>query len=96
MKCVLSKPGIECVFAFGEICKYNTNGCKEIVENCKGCEKVCKVGEKTYCLSFPDPPAKWRNKKCTMATHIKDVIVEKEEIIDPIKASKRSVGAKKK
>ncbi|MCG8470926.1 MAG: PxxKW family cysteine-rich protein, partial [Desulfobacterales bacterium] len=42
-----------------------------------------------YCTSAPDPDARWKNGNCNLATHVKNVIEEKKQKINPIKASKR-------
>ena len=73
-----------------------------IVEQCRGCERIItqaaltpKVPDIDYCRACIDPSFKWKNGKCNLATHIK--VKEKAKVhVDPIKASKKMMGVKKK
>jgi hypothetical protein len=52
-------------------CGFLGGSCKPILDKCDGCERILKQADQNYCLSFPDPAAKWRLGACGMATHAK-------------------------
>jgi len=72
-------------------CEFNGGTCHTVVEQCEGCEKAVEFSTGVYCLSFPDPAAKWRTGRCNMATHLKSSIKKGNGKLNPLKASKRKV-----
>jgi hypothetical protein len=76
------------------------NGCFEVSPECytaklgkDPCEKITKVTEKDYCLTYIKPP--WRlNRACPLA--ITKLVVTEEKMINPLKASKKAAGGSKK
>jgi len=63
-----------------------------IIDRCAGCLKVIPTQEdptKLICKVYLSPKAKWRSSNCPMATHIRKEAT-KEEMMDPLKKSKRS------
>ncbi len=71
-------------------CGFNGGTCHMIVEQCEGCQKVKEFPTGKYCLSFPDPAAKWRTGTCNMATHLQAAEKKTNGKINPLKASKRA------
>ncbi len=70
-------------------CSYNGGLCHEIIEKCQGCSRIKEYSSGWYCAAYPEPPLKWKNGNCNLATNI---IAETTEInlkINPLKASKR-------
>lgn len=49
----------------------------EIVEECKGCAKIHKCGY--HCTAYLYPEAKWRIGKCSLATHVGQIVDKIEE-----------------
>jgi hypothetical protein len=63
---------------------------KEIVEKCKGCEKVTECG---LCERFADPSFHWEEGQvCTFATHDKKKVTIVKKITNPQKASRRAAN----
>lgn len=63
-----------------------------IIDQCVGCSKITPTQEdpsKLICKVYLFPKAKWRSGNCPMATHVKKEVT-KEEMMDPLKKSKRS------
>lgn len=89
MLCQTIKQGTECFFMGKQGCTFNGGTCHTIVESCQGCNRILNTDHGAYCQSCPDPAAKWRNRPCNLATHIKRDN-EKVVKINPLKASKRS------
>ncbi len=61
------------------------------VGECAGCEKQFKpvpYEGQTFCLTYSEPAAKWTRKTCPFMYVLKP---EKDQKINPIKASKRGV-----
>jgi hypothetical protein len=94
MVCETIKKGVECVFMRKTGCSYNGGGCYPIIDKCEGCAKVKEFETGKYCISFPNPAQKWQAGFCPMATHVKKVVKQEEQKINPLKASKRSVARK--
>jgi hypothetical protein len=92
MVCTSVKEGIECVFMEKNGCRFNGGNCHTVIEACDGCQRVKAFPTGNYCLVFPDPTAKWRLGKCSMATHIQSDVKKINGKVNPLKASKR--GAK--
>lgn len=90
MVCATVKKGYECNFMTKKGCSYNGGTCHPIVQNCEGCAKVITLEAGSYCQAFPDPKAKWRLGKCSMATHIKAEPAKAAAKTNPLKASKRA------
>lgn len=89
MICSSVKEGVDCFFMTKEGCRFNGGTCHTIVGQCEGCQKVKEFPTGNYCLVFPDPAAKWRTGKCSMATHLKESNNIKNGKLNPLKASKR-------
>jgi hypothetical protein len=50
-----------------------------------------------YCTTYADPRAKWAIGSCNFATHVKiEQKVEEVKMKNPLKASKKAGGGKKK
>ena len=64
----------------------------EIIEKCNGCSKAVEVANKTVCTVYAFPESKWSGGNCPMATHLEKKETKKEKMINPLKASKRSMG----
>jgi len=73
-------------------CSYNGGSCHEAVEQCQGCARIVEYNDELYCSSYMDPAAKWRLGRCNLATHVKEKIQIDEIKLNPLKASKRSMG----
>jgi hypothetical protein len=91
MVCTSVKEGLECYFMSKEGCGFNGGTCHLVVEECEGCQKVKEFLTGNYCLAFPDPAAKWRLGKCSMATHLKEETSKGNGKLNPLKASKRKI-----
>ena len=89
MVCTSVKEGYECFFMNKKGCDFNGGSCHQIVEQCEGCQKVKEFPAGTFCLSFPDPAARWRIGTCSMATHLKASNGKGNGKLNPLKASKR-------
>lgn len=89
MLCTTVRNNIECPFMKKQGCSYEGGVCKPIVEKCEGCNRITEFSSEKYCLSAPEPDVKWKNGNCNLATHVVNVVVEKKQKINPIKASKR-------
>lgn len=90
MICVTVKKGIECAFMGKNGCQFNGGACHPIIEKCIGCLKVKEFPTGKYCISFPDPAAKWRTGQCAMATHRQVTTPTQTVKVNPLKASKRA------
>ncbi|MBN2333057.1 MAG: PxxKW family cysteine-rich protein [Deltaproteobacteria bacterium] len=89
MICQSVRKGHECFLMKPAGCSYKDGECHPVVEQCEGCAKVVTVEDTTYCLTFPNPAAKWKSGICVMATHVKRNVEEIKKKINPLKASKR-------
>jgi hypothetical protein len=90
MDCATTKEGYECFFMRKDGCRFNGGSCHAVVEQCDGCQRVESFPVGKFCLSFPDPNAKWRNGDCNMATHVRAKGAKKNGKLNPLKASKRA------
>jgi len=90
MICTSVKEGSDCFFMTKQGCEFNGGTCHSIVEQCDGCQKAGDFPTGKYCITFPDPAAKWRVGNCNMATHLKLVAKKGNGKINPLKASKRA------
>ena len=89
MKCTTIRKDEECVFMTAKGCSYNGGTCKEVIEQCEGCQRVSEYESGKFCTAAPDPALKWKNGNCNCATHVKTVVETKKQKLNPIKASKR-------
>ena len=89
MVCTTVKQGQNCFFMTKNGCDFNGGTCHIIVDQCNGCAKAVEYPTGTYCLTFPDPAAKWRMGNCNMATHLQVAAKKENGKINPLKASKR-------
>ncbi len=71
-------------------CGYNGGVCREVVEQCKGCNRSSEISSGWYCTSCPEPALKWKNGNCNLATHVSTVAKTTKQKINPLKASKRA------
>jgi len=90
MKCQTVLAGTECTFWGKQGCIFPGGSCQTIAENCEGCERVV-VGS-----AYPAPAKKWIGGICNFASHVKVDLSIAELKINPLKASKKAAGAKKK
>jgi len=65
------------------------NGFIPVVPQCMGCNRIEEDG---YCRVYANPIAQWRNKNCNMSTHIEKEVKKDDFKLNPLKASKRSMG----
>jgi len=70
-------------------CSYNGGICHEVVDECKGCNRSAEFSSSWYCSTFPNPSIKWKNGKCSLASHVTSASTSKGTKINPLKASKR-------
>ena len=96
MLCTTTREGHECHFMAKPGCQFNGGTCHPAVEPCQGCDRTVKVGDMMYCKSYPDPAAKWRYGACNFATHVKGETKVENRTLNPLKASKRAGGRRKK
>jgi len=75
-------------------CTFNGGQCYPIVPECEGCDRIVSFPAGKYCSTVFDPSKKWKNGVCNFATHKKVRIESKEIKLNPLKASKRSMGAR--
>ncbi len=70
---------------------------RPIVEQCVGCGRIVEESGTQVCAKYADPAFHWEdNQICLMATHKKREVVIVKRVINPLKASKRMAGKKKK
>jgi hypothetical protein len=68
-----------------------------IVEACQGCERINLEGDITYCKAYVRPAFWWSNGRyCPLAIHFKLETEKATGKVNPLKASKRAAGKKKK
>ncbi|APG25532.1 MULTISPECIES: PxxKW family cysteine-rich protein [Syntrophotalea] len=96
MKCETIQPGTECTFWTKNGCIFEGNSCQPIVEECQGCERIVDSSIGQVCSACPSPARKWAQGLCNIATHKKVEIVTANQKINPLKASKKASGGKKK
>lgn len=96
MICTTIREGQECAFMTKKGCGYTDGKCVNIVEQCTGCNRAVEFSTGWYCTAAPEPELKWKSGRCNMATHVVDEAAAAGKKINPIKASKRASGKKKK
>lgn len=96
MQCQTVLRGTECTFWGNQGCVFSGGSCQVIVENCEGCERVVEGSIGQVCTAYPAPGRKWVDGICNFATHVKVEIKSEELKINPLKASKKAAGGKKK
>ncbi len=89
MICTTVRNGVDCPMMKAAGCSYTGGSCREIVEACKGCNRIIDYESGKYCSAAPDPALKWKIGMCNMATHIK-IEAAAQAKINPLKASKRA------
>jgi hypothetical protein len=93
MHCTSIKPGVECAFMTAKGCGYKGGLCHQVIEQCTGCGRQGQQSSGWYCNVCPEPPIKWRNGVCNLATHASaNVATEAKQKVNPLKASKRAAG----
>ncbi|OGP62548.1 MAG: hypothetical protein A2V65_08030 [Deltaproteobacteria bacterium RBG_13_49_15] len=91
MICKTVRDGKECPFMNAKGCSFNGGICHEIVERCKGCNRSVEYSSTWYCTAYPNPPQRWKNGNCNMASHVATVAAPETKIkVNPLKASKRA------
>ena len=76
--------------------KFNDGSFLPVNEKCEGCERIVEVGSSKFCDTYMNPDAKWRLGICNFATHVKVELKTDDAKVNPLKASKKAAGAKKK
>ena len=89
MKCTTIRKDEECVFMTAKGCSYNGGTCKEVIEQCEGCQRMSEYETGKFCTAAPDPALKWKNGNCNFATHVRTAVETRKQKLNPIKASKR-------
>ena len=90
MKCRTTRPGKDCSFMSKAGCTDPGGTCYEVGSCCMGCGRISDTEHGMYCSTYADPCAQWRSgRTCDLATHVKRE-AEKEQKINPLKASKRA------
>ena len=90
MVCTTVRQGYECIFMNKMGCQFNGGRCHPVVEQCDSCHRIIEIPTGKYCMSFPEPAAKWKHGVCNMATHIRTSNTTGNHRVNPLKASKRS------
>lgn len=90
MICSTIREGLFCPLMKKNGCVFGNGKCVEINEKCVGCNSIVGFNEKSYCIAYPDPEAKWRNGNCNFASHVSTTAIVEKIKLNPIKASKRS------
>ena len=96
MQCQTVLPGTECTFWGKQGCIFSDGSCKVVVENCEGCDRIVDGSIGKVCSAYPAPAKKWQGGLCNFATHVKVEIKSEETKMNPLKASKKAAGGKKK
>lgn len=96
MQCQTVLPGTECTFWTKSGCSYTTGSCENVVADCEGCERIVEGTIGKVCSLAPSPTHKWAAGMCNFATHRRIEIKTEELKINPLKASKKAAGGKKK
>jgi hypothetical protein len=96
MQCRTVLPGTECTFAGKDGCTYHKGECQPIVEECIGCDKIVDSVNGKVCSAYPEPSKKWQGGICNAATHVKVEVQSEVAKVNPLKASKKAAGSKKK
>jgi hypothetical protein len=90
MVCTTLREGAECIFMTKKGCEFNGGSCHPVIDQCDGCQKIVEYPTGKFCMSFPEPSAKWKYGTCNMATHAKITHAKETHRLNPLKASKRS------
>jgi hypothetical protein len=97
MQCQTVLPVSECTFWGKQGCIFTEGSCKVVIENCEGCERVVDGSIGKVCSAYPAPDKKWLGGICNFATHVKvEIKSEETKNVNPLKASKKASGGKKK
>ncbi len=96
MQCQTVLPGTECTFMAKNGCVLPEGSCQAVVDNCEGCEKIVEGSIGKVCGAYPYPSKKWANGICNYATHVKVELKVEDIKVNPLKASKKASGGKKK
>ncbi len=96
MQCQTVLPGSECTFWGKQGCSFVDGSCQVIADNCEGCERIAVGTIGRVCTAYPAPSRKWLSGICNYATHVKVEIKSEELKTNPLKASKKASGGKKK
>lgn len=96
MQCQTVLSGTECTFWGNQGCVFSEGSCQVIVENCEGCDRIAQGSIGQVCTAYPAPARKWVDGLCNFATHVKIEIKTDETKVNPLKASKKAAGSKKK
>ena len=96
MQCQTVLPGTECTFWSKQGCNFNGHSCQNVVADCEGCDRIAEGTIGKVCSVAPSPERKWATGLCNMATHRKVEIKTVEAKVNPLKASKKASGGKKK
>ncbi len=96
MKCQTVLAGTECTFWGKQGCIFPDGSCQTIAENCEGCERIVTGTIGQVCSAYPAPAKKWIGGICNFASHVKIDLSIAELKVNPLKASKKAAGAKKK
>jgi hypothetical protein len=96
MQCQTVLPGTECTFWGRQGCNLSEGSCKVVVENCEGCDRIVKGTIGMVCGAYPVPVRKWEGGICNFASHVKIEIKGEDTKVNPLKASKKAAGSKKK
>jgi len=67
-----------------------------IVESCEGCDRIVTGSIGQVCSAYPAPVKKWTGGICNFASHVKVDLSIADLKVNPLKASKKAAGAKKK
>lgn len=96
MQCQTVLPGTECTFWSKSGCSYTGGSCEIVVTDCEGCDRIVEGTIGKVCSLAPSPTQKWAGGLCNFATHRKVEIKIEELKVNPLKASKKAAGGKKK
>ena len=96
MQCQTVLPGTECTFWSKSGCIFEGNSCQPVVSECEGCERIVTGTIGQVCSVAPSPGHKWSVGICNFATHRRVEIKTEDLKINPLKASKKAAGGKKK
>ncbi len=89
MECATIKKGVECSFMTTKGCSYKSGICRQIVDQCNGCNRQTETPDGWFCTACPEPSIKWRNGNCNLASHVTQAEEGAKTKINPLKASKR-------
>ncbi|HXE97866.1 MAG TPA: PxxKW family cysteine-rich protein [Dongiaceae bacterium] len=96
MKCQTVLAGTECTFWGKQGCIFPGGSCQVIAENCEGCDRIVTGSIGQVCSAYPAPVKKWVGGICNFASHVKVDLSVADLKVNPLKASKKAAGAKKK